>query len=123
MQQTQGGMARDVDAVSVLVDIRPLHRAYSLSEQYRLNSITETEREKIIDWLSPANFFLQQEAIFGRRQAGTGQWLLEEDCFKQWKTGSGEILWGRGAREYLKLLFILSTKLQITAGAGKTVLA
>ncbi|KAJ7291196.1 ankyrin repeat-containing domain protein [Mycena rebaudengoi] len=86
MQQTQGGMARDVDAV--------------------LNFITDTEREKIIDWLSPANFFLQQEAIFGRRQAETGEWLLEDDRFKRWKTGSGGILWGRGA-----------------PGAGKTVLA
>ncbi|KAJ7291204.1 ankyrin repeat-containing domain protein [Mycena rebaudengoi] len=86
MQQTQGGMARDVDAV--------------------LEFVTKTDRKEIIDWLSPANFFLQQEAIFGRRQAGTGEWLLEDDRFKQWKTGSGEILWGRGA-----------------PGAGKTVLA
>ncbi|KAJ7291254.1 ankyrin repeat-containing domain protein, partial [Mycena rebaudengoi] len=61
---------------------------------------------KIIDWLSPANFFLQQETIFGRRQVGTGEWLLVDDRFKRWKTGSGGILWGRGA-----------------PGAGKTVLA
>ncbi|KAJ7283608.1 hypothetical protein C8J57DRAFT_739671 [Mycena rebaudengoi] len=71
-----------------------------------LNFITDAEHEKIIDWLSPANFFLQQETIFGRRQVGTGEWLLEDNRFKRWKTGSGGILWGRGA-----------------PGAGKTVLA
>ncbi|KAJ7291257.1 ankyrin repeat-containing domain protein [Mycena rebaudengoi] len=71
-----------------------------------LKFMTDTEREKIIDWLSPANFFLQQADIFSRRQDGTGEWLLEDNRFKQWETGSGGILWGRGA-----------------PGAGKTVLA
>ncbi|KAJ7291186.1 ankyrin repeat-containing domain protein [Mycena rebaudengoi] len=90
MQQTQGGIAHNVADTHHEV----------------LKFITDTEREKIIDWLSPANFFLQQETIFGRRQVGTGEWLLADDRFKQWKTGSGGILWGRGA-----------------PGAGKTVLA
>ncbi|KAJ7291119.1 ankyrin repeat-containing domain protein [Mycena rebaudengoi] len=90
MQQTQGGIARDV---------ADTHQAV-------LKFVTKTERKEIISWLSPANFFLQQETIFGRRQAGTGEWLLEHDRFKRWETGSGGILWGRGA-----------------PGAGKTVLA
>ncbi|KAJ6563626.1 ankyrin repeat-containing domain protein, partial [Mycena vulgaris] len=39
-------------------------------------------------------------------QPGTGGWLLEADSFKQWRSGSGKVLWCRGI-----------------PGAGKTVLA
>ncbi|KAJ7291164.1 ankyrin repeat-containing domain protein [Mycena rebaudengoi] len=90
MQQMQGGIAHNVADTHHEV----------------LKFITDTERKKIIDWLSPANFFLQQADIFGRRQDRTGEWLLADDRFKRWETGSGGILWGRGA-----------------PGAGKTVLA
>ncbi|KAJ7779548.1 hypothetical protein B0H14DRAFT_2961720, partial [Mycena olivaceomarginata] len=34
------------------------------------------EREKIIQWFSPLNFFPQQDDIFATRQEGTGEWLL-----------------------------------------------
>ncbi|KAJ7706751.1 hypothetical protein B0H17DRAFT_918555, partial [Mycena rosella] len=64
------------------------------------------QREKILDWYSPLNFFLRQADIFNAWQPGTGGWLLEADLFTEWKSGSGKILWCRGI-----------------PGAGKTVLA
>ncbi|KAJ7706833.1 hypothetical protein B0H17DRAFT_877064, partial [Mycena rosella] len=64
------------------------------------------ERDKIIDWFSPLNFFLRQADIFSTRQPGTGGWLLEHKLFKKWKSGKGKTLWCRGM-----------------PGAGKTVLA
>ncbi|KAJ6588433.1 ankyrin repeat-containing domain protein [Mycena capillaripes] len=64
------------------------------------------EREKIIRWFSPLNFFPQQDDIFATRQEGTGEWLLNTDEFKEWKSGTGVTFWCYGM-----------------PGAGKTVLA
>ncbi|KAJ7088325.1 hypothetical protein C8R44DRAFT_531415, partial [Mycena epipterygia] len=59
----------------------------------------------IIEWYSPLNFFMRQADIFNSRQPGTGQWLLEHDLFKKWKSGANGRIWCRGM-----------------PGAGKTVL-
>ncbi|KAJ7218758.1 ankyrin repeat-containing domain protein [Mycena rebaudengoi] len=64
------------------------------------------EREKIIDWLSPLNFFARHADIFGTRQEGTGRWLLEDPRFRTWLLSPGDIIWCSGI-----------------PGAGKTVLA
>ncbi|KIM27885.1 hypothetical protein M408DRAFT_310306, partial [Serendipita vermifera MAFF 305830] len=64
------------------------------------------ERQKILDWVSPINFFARQDEIFSKRQADTGTWLLENDDFKKWKSGEEKMLWCSGI-----------------PGAGKTVLA
>ncbi|KAJ7291413.1 hypothetical protein C8J57DRAFT_1458271 [Mycena rebaudengoi] len=64
------------------------------------------EREKIIDWLSPLNFFARHADIFGTLQEGTGRWLLEDPRFRTWLLSPGEIIWCSGI-----------------PGAGKTVLA
>ncbi|KAJ7135735.1 ankyrin repeat-containing domain protein [Mycena epipterygia] len=64
------------------------------------------ERDKLIEWLSPLNFFPRQAEIFSNRQPGTGEWLLEDDDFKLWKASLGGTIWCRGI-----------------PGAGKTVLA
>ncbi|KAJ7291345.1 ankyrin repeat-containing domain protein [Mycena rebaudengoi] len=64
------------------------------------------EREKIIDWLSPLNFFARHTDIFGTRQEGTSKWLLEDPRFRTWLLSPGEIVWCSGI-----------------PGAGKTVLA
>ncbi|KAJ7094774.1 hypothetical protein C8R44DRAFT_813896 [Mycena epipterygia] len=50
------------------------------------------ERDGIIEWYSPLNFFLRQADIFNSRQLGTGQWLLEHDLFKEWKSGTNNPL-------------------------------
>ncbi|KAJ7453550.1 hypothetical protein B0H11DRAFT_272721 [Mycena galericulata] len=63
------------------------------------------KRDEIIEWCSPLNFFVRQADIFGTRQEGTGEWLLEDEKFTSWKSGTGKTLWCRGM-----------------PGAGKTVL-
>ncbi|KAJ7226393.1 ankyrin repeat domain-containing protein [Mycena rebaudengoi] len=64
------------------------------------------ERKRIIDWLSPLNFFQRHEDIFSARQEGTGTWLFEKTQFKDWIASAGGVLWGHGM-----------------PGAGKTVLS
>ncbi|KAJ7462092.1 ankyrin repeat-containing domain protein [Mycena latifolia] len=54
------------------------------------------QRDKIIEWYSPLNFFLRQADIFSTRQPATGHWLLEDVRFKAWISGTGKILWCRG---------------------------
>ncbi|KAI9767661.1 MAG: hypothetical protein M1840_005532 [Geoglossum simile] len=66
----------------------------------------DEENRDITAWLSTLRFSSQQNAFFGRRQEGTGQWLLETDMFKKWVDGTERTLWCPGL-----------------PGAGKTILA
>ncbi|KAJ7250244.1 ankyrin repeat domain-containing protein [Mycena rebaudengoi] len=74
--------------------------------QFQRQSAIRAEREKIIDWLSPLNFFPRHEDVFSTRQEGTGEWLFGEEKFKDWIASTGGVLWGHGM-----------------PGAGKTVLS
>ncbi|KAJ7676953.1 ankyrin repeat-containing domain protein [Mycena polygramma] len=63
------------------------------------------EQKRILDWISPSNFFQRQADIFSTWQPGTGEWLLADSQFTDWENSCGEVLWCRGM-----------------PGAGKTVL-
>ncbi|KAJ7443994.1 ankyrin repeat domain-containing protein [Mycena latifolia] len=63
------------------------------------------EEKEILNWITSLNFFQRQADIFRAWQPGTGEWLLSDATFKNWKSGS-RVLWCRGI-----------------PGAGKTVLA
>ncbi|KAJ7108251.1 ankyrin repeat-containing domain protein [Mycena epipterygia] len=64
------------------------------------------EHKKILDWITPLNFFQRQADIFSVWQVGTGEWLLSDPQFKSWESGTEQVLWCRGI-----------------PGAGKTVLS
>ena len=49
-------------------------------------------------WLSPLNFPTTQNDVFSRRQPDTGQWILENDLFKEWLDNVGKPLWCPGIR-------------------------
>ncbi|KAJ7755758.1 hypothetical protein B0H14DRAFT_2978102 [Mycena olivaceomarginata] len=66
----------------------------------------EEERAKLINWVSPINFYQRQSDILGVRQPNTGGWILEDVRFKNWEAFDGTILWCEGI-----------------PGAGKTILA
>ena len=42
------------------------------------------ERQAILDWLTPVDYAPQQIDFIGRRQEGTGQWLLNSKEFQEW---------------------------------------
>ena len=56
----------------------------------------DTERQTILDWLTPINYTSQQSDFIARRQKGTGQWLLSSNEFQEWLTQSGRILFCPG---------------------------
>jgi hypothetical protein len=61
-------------------------------ERHDVLNREQKERREIADWLSPNNPSTQQYDIFCRREQGTGTWLLNDDRFKRWLTGSEHTL-------------------------------
>ena len=58
---------------------------------------TDQERNGILTWLSPLDFFDKQVATFKKHHRGTGQWLLSSDTFETWAHGEqNSTLWGPG---------------------------
>ncbi|KAJ5935902.1 hypothetical protein N7454_005200 [Penicillium verhagenii] len=53
-------------------------------------------KHKILQWLTPADYGLQQSELLARREAGTGQWLLESKEFQEWLRESKQTLFCPG---------------------------
>lgn len=70
----------------------------------RSNLKKEEDREKL-KWLTPIEYGSQQSDIFRRRQAGTGQWILDSAEYQTWLKTSQQTLFCTGI-----------------PGAGKTIL-
>ncbi|PQE05385.1 hypothetical protein CJF31_00011154 [Rutstroemia sp. NJR-2017a BVV2] len=49
-----------------------------------VQSQEDQSRQTILDWITPIDYALQQSDFISRRQAGTGQWLLNSAEFKAW---------------------------------------
>lgn len=52
--------------------------------------------QDIIAWLSPVNYYTQQDDFLKRRQEGTGKWLLNSDKFQAWLKTSKKTLFCPG---------------------------
>jgi NACHT domain len=63
------------------------------------------EHQTTLNWLTPIDYAPQQTDFIGRRQAGTGQWLLDSAEFQAWLTTPKQTLFCPGI-----------------PGAGKTIL-
>ncbi|KAI1110175.1 hypothetical protein F5Y14DRAFT_371523 [Nemania sp. NC0429] len=64
------------------------------------------QHQKILDWLAATDYSDQQSDFIGRRQAGTGQWLLASDEYQRWVKTEKEALFCPGI-----------------PGAGKTIIS
>jgi Cdc6-like AAA superfamily ATPase len=56
----------------------------------------DQERQAILDWLTPIDYSTQQNDFIGRRQEGTGQWLLDSNEFHRWLNQSKQTLFCPG---------------------------
>jgi Cdc6-like AAA superfamily ATPase len=56
----------------------------------------DQEYQAILDWLSPINSTSQQSDFIGRRQEGTGEWLLRSREFQAWVDRSNRTLFCPG---------------------------
>jgi hypothetical protein len=66
--------------------------------------------QDLMAWLSPLNFWVKQIDHLGRRQEGTGEWLLNAPEFKGWLEGRTNVLWCPGIRmSCFPTLFLIVT--------------
>jgi Cdc6-like AAA superfamily ATPase len=81
-------------------------------------NIRKEEHSKIIQSLSSTNFWGKQVDLLKRAQKGSGQWILEDDRFKFWRTENNKLCWCKGepgvGKTFLSAIIInhlsLSTK-------------
>jgi hypothetical protein len=97
-QQSESHHAQ-MDAPSAVRD--EVDRLYKLQDSRE----TAETRKAIFDWLTPIDYSPQQNDFINRRQAGTGQWLLDSAEFLGWTETSKQTLFCPGL-----------------PGAGKTIL-
>ena len=65
----------------------------------------QADRRAVLDWLTPIDYAPEQNDFINRRQARTGQWLLDSPKFQTWLQGDRQTLFCPGI-----------------PGAGKTIL-
>ncbi|CAG8882582.1 unnamed protein product [Penicillium egyptiacum] len=68
--------------------------------------LEQKEELEILNWITPINYGPQQSDFLGRRQRGTGQWLLESTQFEIWKAIKNQTMFCPGI-----------------PGAGKTIIS
>ena len=57
-------------------------------------------RRNILKWISPNDFEETHERHFQKRFENTGQWLLDDPRFKNWRDeAQSSLLWCYGARK------------------------
>lgn len=94
-------ISTEVEAVTELI------RNYGQENSYSTDLLRDHHEQKILEWLSETDFFIQKNDMMNKIQKGTGKWLLESRAFQNWRTGqSSRMLWCHGI-----------------SGAGKTYLA
>jgi AAA+ superfamily predicted ATPase len=54
------------------------------------------EHQTILDWLTLIDYTPQQNDFIGRREEGTGQWLLDSEEFQEWLNTSKQTLFCPG---------------------------
>ncbi|KAJ7154153.1 hypothetical protein C8R46DRAFT_1118835 [Mycena filopes] len=86
------GIWHPIDTISA---VRDTAEAQRVDHQYLAKSVRDvarnqtehhsaSERDRVIEWYSPLNFFRRQADIFSTHQAGTGGWFLETDLINEW---------------------------------------
>ena len=75
------------------------------SNRRQVHQEQQHERQAILEWLTTINYAAQQSDFIGRRQEGTGQWMLDSEQFQTWLNTNKQTLFCPGI-----------------PGAGKTIL-
>src|ERR1700712_1101845 len=71
-----------------------------LFKKYSCNISIEIERENFLNWISKVDFEKIHRNIYAKKHKYTGDWLIQEEKFKAWFSGSeSSLLWCHGKRE------------------------
>ena len=103
-----------------LDEIRGLEEAEKKKEEEYKNEIRRLEedqkkkkeahemRRKVLRWLSPDDFEETHERHFKKRFGNTGQWLLDDSRFINWRDeAQSGMLWCYGARKSYLVIYLL----------------
>jgi hypothetical protein len=85
--------------------VERLHERQDTQDRRQETRDREQEQDIILNWLTPIDYATQQSDFIGRRQEGTGQWLLDSAKFQTWLNTNKQTLFSPGI-----------------PGAGKTIL-
>ena len=83
----------------------------------------QQEHKEVLDWLTPIDYAAQQSDFISRRQAGTGQWLLDSTEYRQWIATAKEALFCPGipgARKTILTSIIVNDLLERFPADGLT---
>jgi len=63
-----------------------------------INAQRDKNRLSLLKWLSSEDFSARYNDICRRREESTGDWLIESDCYNDWKKRPSSFLWlyGKG---------------------------
>ena len=56
-------------------------------EERRMRDEEETEREEIVEWLSPLSFIAKQDELWTNSFKDVGEWLWQDERFRAWTDG------------------------------------
>jgi hypothetical protein len=62
--------------------VERLHERQDTQDRRQETRDREQEQDIILNWLTPIDYATQQSDFIGRRQEGTGQWLLDSAKFQ-----------------------------------------
>src|ERR1700722_20159857 len=82
--------------IAIVTDIQESLHDVSRNIDRVLHRQHDREQQAILDWLKSVDYSPQQNDFIGRRQEGTGQWLVESDEFQQWENNKKCILFCPG---------------------------
>jgi hypothetical protein len=103
--QRQCGMLNSLMAVDVLALGARIHAEVTGARKEQQRWQADQENKIVLDWLTTIDYGSQQSDFIARRQAGTGQWLLDLTEYQEWTETAKQILFCPGI-----------------PGAGKTIL-
>jgi hypothetical protein len=61
-----------------------------------VSKLDRKEDLEILQWITTSEYGSQQSDSLRRRQAGTGEWLLNSKEFQEWRNGSSKTLFCPG---------------------------
>ncbi|KAK4170833.1 ankyrin repeat-containing domain protein [Triangularia setosa] len=103
--QRQCGTLNSLMAVDNLTLAANIHKEVTEARKEQQGWQADRENKAVLDWVTTADYSSQQSDLLGRRQTGTGQWLLDSTKYQQWTEATKKTLFCPGI-----------------PGAGKTIL-
>ena len=88
------------------MEIDEIHR---LEEDKKKKEEAYEMRRKILNWLSPDDSEETHGRHFKKRFGNTGQWLLDDSRFRNWREeAQSSVLWCHGARKLYLVVYLNS---------------